>query len=89
MSTATLQKQFIIDARGRQIGVILPIEDYMQVEPILRQYEQSSRNDITETEQEKLRMIERAASDPLFLADLQEMMNAFEHVDAEWWERSI
>ncbi len=43
--------------------------------------------DTDETEKEKLRLIEQAASDLLFLADLREVMNDFKHVDAEWWEQ--
>lgn len=34
----------------------------------------------------KLQLMECAASDPLFLADLQETMQEFVHADAEWWE---
>jgi hypothetical protein len=40
-----------------------------------------------ETEEEKLRLVEQAVNDPLFLADLREVMNDFKHVDAEWWEQ--
>jgi len=87
MNTTTISKHFIIDAQGRQIGVILPIDDYKLVEPILRQHEQNYRNGIKETEDEKLCQIEQAAHDPLFLADLQEVMQDFSHVDVEWWER--
>ncbi len=88
MNTTTLGKQFIIDAQGRQIGVILSMEEYMLVEPILQQHEQLKPGNIKAADNEKLRKIEQAASDPLFLADLREAMNDFEHVDAEWWERS-
>jgi hypothetical protein len=87
MTTTTLSKQFITDAQGRQIGVILPIDDYKLVEPILRQHEQNDQSSTKETEEEKLRQIERAALDPLFLADLQEVMKDFSHIDTEWWER--
>lgn len=86
MNTTTISKQFIMDNQGRQLGVILPIEDYWRVEPFLRQYEQSSRDTSSETEEEKLHLIEQAASDSLFLADLREAMNDFKHVDAEWRE---
>jgi len=61
------------------MAVILPIEEYRLIEPILdRQGPDVAR---------KLQEISRAASDPLFLADLEETMTAFEAVDAEWWER--
>jgi hypothetical protein len=86
-TTATIRKQFIMDAQGREIGVILPIEDYIFVEPLLRQREQQNPDTIQETLEEKLRKIELAANDPLFIADLQEAMDDFKHADAEWWER--
>ncbi|NUO84393.1 hypothetical protein HUU05_30325 [candidate division KSB1 bacterium] len=73
-----------MDNQGRQLGVILPIDDYSRVEPFLQQYERGSREASSETEEEKLRLVEQAANDPLFLADLREAMNDFKHVDAEW-----
>jgi hypothetical protein len=88
MNTTTLDKHFIIDAQGRQIGVILSMEEYMLVEPILQQHQQLKPSNIEKADHEKLHKIEQAANDPLFLADLREAMNDFEHVDAEWWERS-
>jgi hypothetical protein len=86
MNTTTISKQFITDSNGRQIGVILPIEDYILVEPWLRQREQQGKA-FQESLEEKIDKIKQAASDPRFLADLQEVMNDFAHVDAEWWER--
>ncbi len=86
MNTATtIRKQFITDLQGRQIGVILPIEDYILIEPILRRHEENGRG--LTLEEENLRKMEQAARDPLFLADLYEVMNDFRYVDAEWWER--
>lgn len=87
MSPTTINKQFITDKQGRQLGVILPIEDYLRVEPILQQYELDRKDASLEAEEEKLRLIEQAANDPLFLADLREAMNDFKHADAEWWEQ--
>lgn len=87
MNPITISKQFITDKQGRQLGVILPIEDYLRVEPILRQYEQDHKDASLETEEEKLRLIEQAANDPLFLADSRDAMNDFKHADAEWWEQ--
>lgn len=87
MNPTTISKQFITDKQGRQLGVILPIEDYLRVEPILRQYELDHKDASLETEEEKLRLIEKAANDALFLADLREAMNDFKHADAEWWEQ--
>lgn len=37
VSSTLLQKQFITDEEGHRIGVILPIDDYSFVEPLLRQ----------------------------------------------------
>ncbi len=80
MSQATLSRQFISDAQGRPIAVILPIEEYALVKPVLEQHDQD--------EARKIQEIELAASDPLFLADLKETMAVFEAVDAEWWEHA-
>lgn len=87
MDMATIRRQFIMDAQGRQIGIILPIEDYVVVEPILRRLEHQSKVSGRETNEEKIAKLEKAATDPLFLADLQETMIDFAHADAEWWER--
>lgn len=86
MNATTISKQFITDVNGRQIGVILPIEDYVFVEPLLRQREGQSKT-VPETTEEKIRLLKQAANDPRFLADLHEVMNDFKYVDAEWWER--
>jgi hypothetical protein len=75
-----LKRQFIIDAEGNAIGVILPAEEYALVEEILEQRTRPS------SEVDKLAQMEQAANDPLFLADLQEAMGAFAEADAEWWE---
>jgi hypothetical protein len=73
-----LPRQFIKDAAGQPVAVILPIEEYALVRPILE-----GRDDELAG---KLREIELAAKDPLFLADLTEAMAEFERADAEWWE---
>jgi len=86
MNATTISKQFLTDVYGRQIGVILPIEDYIFVEPLLRQREQQNKT-VEESVEEKILKIKQAASDPRFLADLHEVMNDFKYVDAEWWER--
>lgn len=80
MSTATLKRQFIQDAVGNPIGVILPLEEYKRIAPLL--------GDQTFSDQDTamLKQIEYAARDPLFLADLRETMAAYEAVDAQWWE---
>jgi hypothetical protein len=75
-----LKRQFITDAEGKAIGVILPLEEYTLVEAILTQRPQSP------SEADKLASMEQAVHDPLFLADLREMIEAFTEVDAEWWE---
>lgn len=80
MTITVLKRQFIADAAGNPIGVILPMEEYALVEEILEQ-----RAPIPD-EAEKLDQMEQAADDPLFMADLRETMSAFAEIDAQWWE---
>ena len=80
MTTTVLKRQFIADAAGNPIGVILPLEEFALVKRILEQ------RFPTLSEADKLAQMEQAASDPLFMADLRETMSAFAEVDAEWWE---
>jgi hypothetical protein len=75
-----LKRQFITDAAGNPIGVILPLEEFALVKEMLEQRSQ------TPNEADKLAQMAQAANDPLFMADLQETMSAFAEVDAEWWE---
>ncbi len=75
-----LRRQFITDAAGNPIGVILPLEEYTLVADSLDQR-------LTAQLDAKLRQIEQAIHDPLFMADLEETMAAFEYTDAEWWEQ--
>jgi len=82
MTTTVLKRQFITDAVGNPIGVILPLEEFVLVEEILEQ------RFPTPSDADKLDQMEQAASDPLFMADLHETMLAFADVDAEWWEPS-
>lgn len=79
MGTTVLKRQFITDADGKPIGVILPLSEYALVEPILAKHESASAI-------EKLAKMKEAGGDPLFMADLEETMHAFEATDAEWWE---
>lgn len=76
-----IQRQFITDAAGTPIGVILPMADYVQVKDILPVVALTIN-----PEDVQLRLMQQAATDPLFLADLQATMADFAHVDAEWWE---
>jgi hypothetical protein len=80
MTTTVLKRQFITDAAGNPIGVILPMEEFALVEEMLEQHSQIP------SEADKLDQMEQAASDPLFMADLHEAMSDFTKVDAEWWE---
>ena len=80
MSQATLSRQIINDAQGRPIAVLLPIEEYALIRSILEEHDRN--------EARKIKEIDLAASDPLFLADLRETMATFEAVDAEWWEHA-
>jgi len=78
--TTILRRQFITDSNGNPIGVILPLDEFALIEQTLEQrlFDLDAMN--------KLALIEQAANDPLFLADLQETMDAFGEADAEWWE---
>lgn len=80
MPQMTLSRQFIRDAEGRPIAVILPIEEYALIEPILEGHDQN--------EARKIQEIELAANAPLFLADLEETTAAFGATDTEWWQRA-
>ena len=80
MTVAVLKRQFIADATGSPVGVILPLEEFALVEKILEQRFPASG------EANKLNQMKQAAHDPLFVADLRETMVAFAGVDAEWWE---
>jgi hypothetical protein len=80
MAMTVLKRQFITDAAGNPIGVILPMEEFALVEEMLEQHSQIP------SEADKLDQMEQAAHDPLFMADLHEAMSDFAKVDAEWWE---
>jgi hypothetical protein len=67
----TLKRQFITDATGNPIGVILPMEEFVLIEQTLEQRLQSSHA------AHSLALMEQAAHDPLFLADLHETMGAW------------
>jgi len=82
MTVTILRRQFITDAAGNPVGVILPLEEFVLVEEILEQRFPAP------SETDKLDQMEQAANDPLFMADLRETMSAFAGVDAEWWERT-
>jgi len=77
-----LKRQFITDTAGNPIGIILPLEEYALVREILEQHPDPS------SETDNLDRMAQAVHDPLFLADLQETMSAFDKTDAEWWEPS-
>jgi hypothetical protein len=42
MSLTLLRKQYVIDEEGNHIGVILPMADYLLIEPLLQQSEQKA-----------------------------------------------
>jgi len=77
MTATTLKRRFIRDTGGNPVGVILPIEDYVRVAPLLDEHLVDDRD------KERLEQIEYAVRDPLFLADLRETMAAYEVVDAQ------
>ena len=80
MASTMLKRQFIRDAGGNPIGVILPLEEYERVSEYL---DESAERD---WESANLEQIEYAARDPLFLVDLRETMDVYQAVDAQWWE---
>ena len=75
----TLKRQFIKNEDGETVGVILPIEEFSRVEPLL---EQVAISDV----EKKLEQMEQAMRDPGYAADLSESMSDFAAVDGEWWE---
>ena len=74
-----MKRQFISDEKGERVGAIAPIEEYSQVEPLLRK--QSTQDD-----DEKLGQLEQAIRDPLFMTDLKGTMSDFASADRDWWE---
>jgi hypothetical protein len=82
VKTMTLKRQFITDATGAPIGVILPKEEYA----LVREQIEGRTDELEEDEEAKLQLMEKAAHDPQFLANLHETMTAFAHIDSKWWE---
>jgi len=80
MAANVLKRQFIRDAAGNPIGVILPLEEFALVEEVLKQ-----RLEGLSTE-DKLAKMKKAVNDSLFMDDLREVMIAFEQADAQWAE---
>jgi hypothetical protein len=76
-----LQRQFISDNQGIPIGIILPLEEYRLVEPILKQHTEAKNNEI-----DKIQQMKQAVHDSRFMTDLHEVMSDFAIVDSEWWE---
>ena len=72
MAGTGLRRQFITDAAGNPVGVILPLEESALVEETLRQ-----RLPVPDTA-DKLAHMEQAADDALFMNDLREAMSAFD-----------
>ena len=72
--------QYITDAEGNRIGVILPLNEFLLIEDTLEQRIRALGDEA------KLKQMEQAANDPLFLEDLRETMDAFATPDSEWWE---
>jgi len=77
MTTTVLKRQFITDAAGNPVGVILPLEEFALVREILEQHFPTADED------GKLVQMEQAVHDPLFMGDLRETMSAFAKVDAD------
>jgi hypothetical protein len=77
MTEMTLKRQFITDASGKPVGVILPLAEFALVQDVLEQKLESATA-------AKLEQIKQAATDPLFLTDLRDTLSAFAGADAEW-----
>jgi hypothetical protein len=75
-----LKRQFITDAAGNPLGVILPLEEYALVQEVLEQHARLT------SETDQLDRMAQAVRDPLFMADLHETMTTFAEADAAWWE---
>lgn len=71
--------QFITDADGNKVAVILPIAEYEEMLKDLQIPTESASADL----EEKLTAMREAASDELYLADLDEVADDFKHADAE------
>lgn len=82
MVETVTKRQFVTDAEGNRIAVILPMDEFALVKDVLEKKVQALE------EADKLARMEQAAQDPLFLTDLRETMTAFSQADAEWWESS-
>ncbi len=80
MAAHGLKRQFIRDAEGNPVGVILPLEEFVLVEETLKQLLS------TPSTADKLAQMKKTVNDDQFMADLYETMNAFEQVDAQWSE---
>jgi hypothetical protein len=70
MTVITLKRQFIADASGQPVSVILPLSEFALVKDVLGQKLESATA-------AKLAQIKQAATDPLFLTDLRDTMSAF------------
>jgi hypothetical protein len=80
MATTVLRRQFITDAGGNPVGVILPLEEFALVEDTLKQ-----RLPVSGAAN-KLVQMDQAANDDLFMDDLREAMIAFAGADAQFGE---
>jgi hypothetical protein len=70
-----IKRQFITDSEGNPVAVILPLEEFAMIEDVLEKQIK------TRSEVENLALMQQAANDPLFLADLEETMSAFHATD--------
>ena len=71
--------QFVTDADGNKVAVILPIKEY---EEMLEDLQIPNRSTPPGLE-EKLAAMREAASDELYLSDMDEVADDFKHADAE------
>ena len=76
------KRQFVTDEAGKPVAVILPLEEYDRV----RHFLEENQLEENQSDEDKLQLMQEAASDDAFLSDLEQSLEAFKHVDGEWWE---
>ncbi len=80
MPPTDTRHQFVTDAEGNQVGVILPLKEFELLEETL------NRRVHVHSKADKLAQMEEAANDEMFMADLCDTMSAFSTTDAQWTE---
>jgi len=90
--------QYVTDGVGTRKAVLLDLDIWQKVIQILpnslwSDIETKESNSVDTSQEDDFELqrqiseIRNAPNDPRFMADLQETMSDFSHVDSEWWER--